>query len=153
MRQCRLVRWLKARFVVSCMKLVCDMSGGSSVWALWARVNFIIVISPLPPAGGLCVNLGLRLGPIGWGIRYPSKSGPKSINRFLDDFSHLPHLTGLRPTVPRLGHPPEASRLLCKRPEALAAALQVLIWLLFMYSQLYFTAYVISPLIYVGSVV
>ena len=79
-----------------------------------------------------------------------SKSGPKSINRFLDDFSHLPHPTGLRPTVPRLGHPTEASRLLCKRPEALAAALQVLIWFIFMNIQLYFTAYVMSPLIYTG---
>ena len=30
------------------------------------------------------MNLGSGLGPIGWGIRYPSKSGPKSINRFSD---------------------------------------------------------------------
>ena len=55
-----------------------------SVWAFLARVNFVSVISPLPPAGGLCVDLGSGLGPIGWGIRYPSKSGPKSINRFSD---------------------------------------------------------------------
>jgi len=61
MRQCRLVRRLKARFVVGCMTKFCDMSGDMNVWAFLARVNFVSVISPLPPAGGLCVNLALGL--------------------------------------------------------------------------------------------
>jgi hypothetical protein len=41
-------------------------------------------------------------GPIGWGIRYPSKSGPKSINRFLDalrGICPIPPASGLRASL------------------------------------------------------
>ena len=64
-------------------------------WALGEVMIVVCVISPLPPAGGLLkrefwAEFGSFVGPIGWGIRKTSKSGPKSINRFQADFEFLP---------------------------------------------------------------
>ena len=87
----------------------CDMSGGMSVWAFLARVKLRVI-------------WGLGLGPMDGALDTLASQVP---NFWTNSCLSAHPITGLRPTVPRPGHPPEASRLLCKKPEGLAAALQL----------------------------